>query len=471
MSPVDAAVRRAAATQPQLGEVAVRARALRAIASGLRDDADALVAIAARETALTTARLEGELTRTSRQLEAFALAIERHEHLEPIIDHADAAAVPPRPDLRLTQVPIGPVAVFEASNFPLAFGVCGGDTAAALAAGCAVVVRIHPVHPETSRAVAAIAAAGLASAGLPADAVSVLDDPRIAAAEELVDHPLIEAVAFTGSRAVGRIVHDRAARRPRPIPVFAEMGSVNPVVVLPAAAAESGEAIATQLASAVTASAGQLCTKPGLIFVCDDAAGRRLADRIGELVTGAAPHGFLSDGIARGFADGLERLETAGVPISRGPGGVVAVAAPGDLDRHAALIEEHFGPCAVIVLYQAADEVADTIRRHLHGELTATLRAAGGDEPVRDRLAALLVQRVGRLLFDGVPTGLAVGWATHHGGPYPATSAPATTSVGMTALRRFLRPVCFQDAPDDALPPELKDDNPLGLRRRIDGVG
>jgi acyl-CoA reductase-like NAD-dependent aldehyde dehydrogenase len=479
---VDVAVQAAvaAAGTPELRDGARRAAALRGIAARLRARGDELVALAGAETGLPPARLTGELGRTTGQLEAFAEVLEHGQHLEAILDTADSGATPPRPDVRRTVVPIGPVAVFGASNFPLAFSTAGGDTASALAAGCPVVVKGHPAHPGTGALVAAEIAAAVAAAGLPAGTFGHLLAADFAVGEALVDHPGIRAVAFTGSGRGGRALMDRAAARPVPIPVFAEMGSLNPVVVTDAALAARADAIAAALTGAVANFAGQLCTKPGLVLVPEGDRGEAFAQALTAAMGAREPEVLLNASIASGLRSGLRALEDApavtrltAVDDEDHPGfrarPAVFRAAAADLGRVAPLAEEHFGPAVVVLTYTSTAEAAGALER-AGGQLTVSVHAEPAEHEAVRPLAEAAARTAGRILFDGVPTGVAVTWSMHHGGPYPAGSDGAHTSVGMTALRRFQRPVAYQDAPQALLPAELRDGNPLGLWRRVDGA-
>jgi NADP-dependent aldehyde dehydrogenase len=485
LADVEAAVQAAvaAAPDPALADRARRAALLRRAASRLRAREDEIVALAGGETGLPLARLHGELGRTTGQLEAFADVVEAGEYLDAILDTADPGATPPRPDIRRTVVPLGPVAVFGASNFPLAFSTAGGDTASALAAGCPVVVKGHPAHPGTSTLVAEELRAAVVDAGLPAGTFGhVLADGHAVGAA-LVDHPGIRAVAFTGSGRGGRALMDRAAARPVPIPVFAEMGSLNPVVVTEAALAARAEAVVAALAGAIATFGGQLCTKPGLVLVPDGAAGEAFATALAETLGAREPEVLLAEPILAGLRDGLEDLEvSAGVtrltPADGDGDGepgfrarpVVFRARAADLGTVSALSEEHFGPAAIVLTYTSLDEAAEALLR-AGGQLTATVHAEPGDHAALAPLVAAATRVAGRVLFNGVPTGVSVTWGMHHGGPYPAASDGGMhTSVGMTALRRFLRPVTYQDAPQALLPEALRDGNPLGIWRRVDGA-
>jgi NADP-dependent aldehyde dehydrogenase len=480
---VDAAVGAAgsAARSAALANPRARAAMLRGAAARLRAREDELVALCETETGLPPARLHGELGRTTGQLEAFADVIEAGQHLDAILDSADASAVPPRPDLRRVVIPIGPVAVFGASNFPLAFSTAGGDTASALAAGCPVVVKGHPAHPGTGALVAEELSAAVAEAGLPAGTFAHLPSGGFAVGEALVDHPAIRAVAFTGSGRGGRAIMDRAAARPDPIPVFAEMGSLNPVVVTEAALVARSEAIVAALTGAIGNFGGQLCTKPGLVLVPEGAAGEAFAAALAEALGAREPAVLLSEAIRDGLRRGLRALEKAPsverLTALEGDGDgaagfrarpAVFRAAAGDLGRVAALAEEHFGPAVVVLTYGSIADAAAALERG-GGQLTASVHAEASDHGELMPLVESAARVAGRIVFDGVPTGVAVSWAMHHGGPYPASSDGAHTSVGMTALRRFLRPVTYQDAPAALLPPALADGNPLGIWRRVDG--
>ena len=447
----------AAAAFPTLltSTVTERAGWLRAIADALDAAVDELVPLADEETHLGPTRLRGEVSRTTGQLRLFASAIVEGSYLEATIDHADPTSTPPRPDLRRMLRPLGPVAVYAASNFPFAFSVAGGDTASALAVGCPVIVKAHPGHPRLSRLTASIVSGALESAGAPAGTFALVEgyDEGVA----LVQHSVIAAAAFTGSVAGGRALFDLAAARPDPIPFFGELGSINPVVVTEDADRENGATLAAGLAASFTLGAGQFCTKPGIVFVPRDSVLERSLE---EQLPPARPL-LLNDAIASGFERGRERLlDLPGVEtLVDGP----AVVAATDSLSHD-MLTEVFGPLTLLVRYANRAELVETLHQ-LEGSLTATLHA--GDESVDD-LLPLLESIAGRVLFAGWPTGVAVAWAQHHGGPWPSTTSQHT-SVGVTAVRRFLRPIAYQDAPDRLLPDALKQANPLGIPRRVDG--
>ena len=484
-SPADVEAAVAAAQQafahPALRDRGTRAAMLRGAAARLRAAGDEIVATAEAETGLPGARLRTELERTAGQLEAFAAVLDAGDYVDAIIDSPDPGAQPiPRPDVRRLLVPIGPVAVFGASNFPLAFSTAGGDTASALAAGCPVVVKGHPSHPGTGELVARELRAAIADAGLPEATFTHLLAAGIEVGEALVDAPGIQAVGFTGSTSGGRAIMDRAARRPHPIPVYAEMGSINPIVVTEAALAARGDALAEGLVASVSNFGGQLCTKPGVVFLPDGPAGDAFARDVAARLDAVEPAVLLNERLRDALAAAVDRLAAhegvtalgsappfAGEGFRRQPAAFEARAAT--VAAGSALLEEHFGPVVVLLRYGGRDDLLGALA-NVEGQLTGTIHA----EPDRDGdLVALLTEvfaaRAGRVLFGGFPTGVAVTYGMHHGGPYPAASNSAHTSVGMTAIRRFLRPVAFQNAPQAVLPPELRDGNPLGIWRRVDG--
>jgi NADP-dependent aldehyde dehydrogenase len=481
---VAAACRAADAARAALAAAGIAGRAalLREMAAGLEGAADELVEVADAESALGEPRLRGEVGRTAFQLRLFADALEEGSWLGVTIDPADPGAAPaPRPDLRRMMVPLGVVAVFGASNFPLAFSVPGGDTASALAAGCPVVAKAHPAHPDLSGRCARILRAAAQRAGLPADVVQVVHGQDAGVA--LVSDPHVKAVGFTGSARGGRALFDIARSRQEPIPFYGELGSLNPVVVTPAAAAERAAAIATGLTGSFTLGTGQFCTKPGLVFVPGDAAGDRLVDLMAQGVTEVAAAAMLTEGIRVAFRSGLaERESLAGVRVvasgTDGDSGddrvvsarLLAASATLLTDEAAAalLLEECFGPVTVLVSYADTFELLAALDR-LPGSLTGTVHTGAGGDEVAAQAGVRLSGRVGRVVWNGYPTGVAVTWAMQHGGPYPSSTEAATTSVGTAAMQRFLRPVTYQDTPPELLPEPLRDDNPLSLPRRVDG--
>lgn len=448
-----------------------RARWLRAAAAALDAHADELVAIADEETRLGETRLRGEVGRTTGQLRLFADVAEEGSYLEITVDDADAGATPPRPELRRMLTGVGPVAVFSASNFPFAFSVAGGDTASALAAGNPVIVKAHSGHPRLSGRTAAIVSDALEAAGAPAGSLALVEGRE--AGNALVQHPSIQAAGFTGSLGGGRALFDLATGRPDPIPFYGELGSVNPVVITAAAVDRRGSALAQGLVASFTLGVGQFCTKPGVVFV---PAGSGFDQLIAPLVPGAAGGRLLTDRITAAFPSGVAHLE--GDPSVSVVAGAAAqsgdIAAPVVLrtdavavaERPETLLAECFGPVTLLVEYADAADLHRALEA-VPGSLTATLHAED-DEPV-EAILEVLVRKAGRVLFAGWPTGVAVTWSQQHGGPWPATTS-LHTSVGATAIRRFLRPVVFQDAPQRLLPAVLRDDAYPSLPHRRNGV-
>ncbi|HXR96826.1 MAG TPA: aldehyde dehydrogenase (NADP(+)) [Terriglobales bacterium] len=471
LAEIEHACRAAALAAPEYGQRsgAERARFLREIAVQLETRREALVARAQLETGLTAARLQGETTRTANQLRLFAEVVEEGSWVDARLDRRIAAqeGVPERPDLRSMLRPMGPVAVFGASNFPLAFSVAGGDTASALAGGNPVIVKAHPAHPGTSRLAAEAIEAAVAECGWGAGVFAILYDAGIEVGLALVRHPAVRAVGFTGSLRGGRALMDAAAARPAPIPVFAEMGSSNPVFILPRAMADRGAEIARGLHASVTLGAGQFCTKPGLVMVAHGAPGDTMRGELQRAMAATPEAPMLTAGIAAAFrAGGAARGELRGVERMTNTGALLFETAAERLLESPELAEELFGPTTLVVRHTPAQLLE--LARSLEGHLTATVH--GTDEDLRENaeLLHVLAARVGRLVLNGFPTGVAVTHAMVHGGPYPASSS-GETSVGTRAILRFVRPVCFQDAPEFALPPELQDANPLGIARRLDG--
>jgi NADP-dependent aldehyde dehydrogenase len=444
---------------------AERGALLRAIAAGLEARAEAIVARAGLETGLPMGRLQSELGRTTGQLRLFAEVAEDGLWQDVRIVPADPDRKPqPRPDLRSLRVPLGPVAVFGASNFPLAFSVAGGDTASALAAGNPVVVKAHPAHPGTSELVGQVIREAVEARGLPEGVFSLLFDSGFPVAEHLVRHPQIRAVGFTGSRAGGEALMRLARDRRDPIPIFAEMGSVNPVIVLPGALAERGAAIAEGLHGSFTLGAGQFCTNPGVVLLAAGAAGDAFAQDLAARtsITPSAP--LLTRRICESFEGGLARLESLGARLLAraaqadnadwGRAAVWEVSAATVLE-HPALLEEVFGPTTLVIRYHDEQELEQLVNQ-LDGQLTATVHAAAGEAARHPRLVRQLATKAGRLVFDQFPTGVEVNAAVVHGGPYPATSDGRSTSVGTRAIERFTRLMCYQNAPAEVLPAALR---------------
>ncbi|MFI6498546.1 aldehyde dehydrogenase (NADP(+)) [Nonomuraea typhae] len=440
-----------------------RAQVLEAVADALTAHVDELWRIADRETALGEVRLRGEVARTAGQFRLFAQVIRDGGHVEAIIDHAEPSLTPPRPDVRRMKHPLpGVVAVFAASNFPFAFSVAGGDTASALAAGCPVVVKAHPGHPATSERVAEVVRGALPSA----DLLGLVHG--LEAGAELVRHADVVAAGFTGSVAGGRAIQALIDERETPIPFFGELGSVNPVVVLPSADAR---AVAGGFAASLTLGVGQFCTNPGLLFVPDEPG---LLDQLAAAVSETTGGAMLGERIRDGYLSGVERL--AELPLlAEGKSGEGAWAVTPKVfvtdiamfaDKLPRIAEECFGPASVVVTYREMSGLLAVLDQ-LEGSLTATVHAIAPEEaaPVAD----VLRRKAGRLIWNGWPTGVAVCWAMHHSGPWPASTNPAHTSVGATAIDRWLAPTAYQDWPEELLPLELRDANPLGVPQRIDG--
>ncbi|MEP7311375.1 MAG: aldehyde dehydrogenase (NADP(+)) [Pseudomonadota bacterium] len=459
---------------------AERAHFLETIAEEIVALGDALVLRAVAETALPRARIESERGRTTGQLRFFAGILREGAWLDATVDPAQPDRVPqPRPDLRRRNVGLGPVAVFGASNFPLAFSVAGGDSAAALAAGCPVVVKGHPAHAGTGELVARAVRSAAQLCGLPAGVFSYLPGTSHALGGALVAHPQIQAVGFTGSRAGGQALMRIAAARPQPIPVYAEMSSINPVFLFPAAAHARGADLGRAYVGSLTLGAGQFCTNPGLLIaVADDGLDAFLAAAVAALGQTAAQTMLTADISAR-YAQGVRTLEAhAGVESlarglppesdNRGRAALFSTRLEGFVNSPL-LGAEVFGASSLIVRAASTDEFVRAATQ-LEGQLTATVLFDTADEPAVAGLLPSLARRVGRIIGNGWPTGVEVAHAMVHGGPYPATSDGRSTSVGALAIERFLRPVCYQNLPDTLLPPALRSDNPWHLPLRVDGV-
>ncbi len=452
---------------------------LEAIAAGLEALGNALVDTAVAETGLDAGRITGERARTCGQLRAFAEVALTGTHLGLRIDTADPTSTPPRPDLRRLQVPVGPVAVFGASNFPLAFSVPGGDTASALAAGCPVLAKAHPSHPATSELSGRVIAAAVADVGLPAGTFALLHGREPSVSRTLVGEPGLAAVGFTGSERAGRALYDLAAARPEPIPVFAEMGSLNPQFVTAGAIEERGEELASGLVASATLGTGQFCTKPGLVFVPDSTLGRAFEASVARAAAEVASTPLLNSGIATALRSRLDDLTAvAGVEVLHA--GAVAEAAgswasatvlatcDGVLRATPLLGEECFGPVTVLVRVPTWERL-EALAGELDGSLTACVHAAAAEHDHLGVLLDRLSTRVGRVVLDQFPTGVSVSPAMQHGGPYPASTSAQHTSVGSAAIERFLRPVTYQNCPQPLLPAPLRDENPAGRWRLVDG--
>jgi 2,5-dioxopentanoate dehydrogenase len=459
-------------------EPAARADFMDMVAVQIETLGDTLIETAMAETGLPRARLEGERGRTTGQLRMFAGAVRDGGWLDVVIDPALPDRVPPRPDLRRMNIPLGPVAVFGASNFPLAFSVAGGDTAAAFAAGCPVVVKGHPAHPATGELVARAIRAAIQSCQLPDGVFSFLPGHNNELGAALVADPRIKAVGFTGSRSGGLALVDVARQRPEPIPVFAEMSSINPVVLMPAALAARAELLGAAFVGSLTLGAGQFCTNPGLVIAQDGPDLDRFVVAASAALVQVTPSAMLTPGIHAAFATGVAALDESAAAIRVGSS--QTTLEPNRCE--AALFEttasafiskpelghEVFGASSVIVRCADLDEVMRVISS-IEGQLTATLHLDAADELSVVPILAALLSKVGRVLANSWPTGVEVTRATVHGGPFPATSDGRTSSVGTLAMMRFMRPVCYQDIPDNLLPPPLRASNPWSVPRRVDG--
>lgn len=476
---VDAAAAAAVAAFDVYRATAPSARAvfLRRIADELDVRRDELVARAGLETGLPPARLVGEQSRTANQLRAFATELELGAHQEVRIDHALPDRLPtPRPDIRQRQVPLGPVVVFGASNFPLAFSTAGGDTASALAAGCPVIVKAHNSHPGTAELAGQAIAAAVTATDLPSGVFSLLFGPGNSIGQALAAHPAVKAIAFTGSRAGGTALMRTASERPEPIPVYAEMSSINPVVLLPGALEDDLDAVVCGFVGSLTLGAGQFCTNPGLVFVPAGSVDR-VSAAVDAAIGASVGQTMLSQRIADAYHDGISRVERNGA--RRGAVGHVGqgenAPAPTVFRTSAAhlldtpdLQHEVFGSAALFVTYSDAAELAASLEQ-MEGQLTVSVHARPGDEDAVRAVLPVLERKAGRVLYNEWPTGVEVTDAMTHGGPYPATSDSRTTSVGTLAITRFQRPVTYQGFPDSLLPDPVREGNPWHLPRRVDG--
>lgn len=455
-----------------------RARFLEAIADGIMNLGASLIERAQQETGLPQARLEGERGRTMHQLRLFAQVLRDGHYLSASLDSALPERNPPRPDLRLRKIAVGPVAVFGASNFPLAFSVAGGDTASALAAGCPVVVKAHNAHLGTSELVAKVIQAAALECDLPEGVFSMLIGDGRQIGIKLVSHAGIKAVGFTGSRQGGMALMHAAAQRPEPIPVYAEMSSINPVFLLPHAMSESASRIATQFVDSLTLGSGQFCTNPGLIIALSNQNLEPFLATVSQILNDKVATTMLTPAIHLAYGQGVQKLwAQPGIElIAQGRSGTTACAAQAYLFTctaaeflsHPSFSEEIFGPASVLVRCDSFDDML-AIAEHLEGQLTTTIHANASDYLWASRLLPILERKAGRILFNGFPTGVEVAHAMVHGGPFPSTSDSRSTSVGATAIDRFLRPVCYQNFPAELLPSCLSDDNPLGIPRLVDG--
>jgi 2,5-dioxopentanoate dehydrogenase len=454
---------------------------LRAIATNIESVAAELIERAEQETALPKARLQGETARTCGQLRLFAQVVEEGSWVMARIDRADADRKPaPKPDLRSMLRPLGPVVVFGASNFPLAFSVAGGDTASALAAGNPVIVKAHSAHPGTGELVGQAVQKAVRQCNLPEGVFSLVFGRGAQVGVALMKHPLVKAGGFTGSRAAGRLLLDTANSRPEPIPFYAEMSSTNPVFILPGALRERADGIATGLYASFTLGAGQFCTKPGMVFLPEGVEAPGFVDKLQQSVKESAPFHLLTGGIKSAYDMSVaDRKARHGVQLAAeksaasngrefGVGAALFQTDGQTFLKDAELADEIFGPATLLVRHSNRDEMLEAAR-NLEGHLTATIH--GTEQDLRDfsDLVAILEDKVGRLVINGFPTGVEVSHAMVHGGPYPSTADGRSTSVGSQAIFRFARPVCYQNFPDSVLPEELKNGNPLHIWRMIDG--
>jgi len=478
---IDSAIRQASAAfqiyRTRSGKE--RAAFLETIASEILSLGEDLITRCKEETGLPEARLIGERGRTVNQLKLFAELLREGSWVEARIDTADPNRQPlPRQDIRSMLKAIGPVAVFGASNFPFAFSVAGGDTASALAAGCTVVVKGHPAHPGTSEMVGLAIQRAVVQCDLPEGTFSMLNGTSVEVGLGMVQHPLIKAVGFTGSFQGGKSLFDAAARRSEPIPVFAEMGSSNPVFILPGALAQRKEALAQGLSASVTLGVGQFCTNPGLVFLQESAGSASFKELLAQNIKESNGGVMLTSGICQNYGTGIEKARNIqGVEVvakgkekassCHGTSYLMTASAQSFLNEPA-LQEEVFGPSTLLVTGQHQDELIEAAKS-LHGHLTVSIHGTEEDLRESQDLVTLLEQKAGRLIINDYPTGVEVCHAMVHGGPYPATTDSRSTSVGTAAIKRFVRPVCYQGFPSTLLPDELKDDNPMNIWRLVDG--
>ncbi len=477
---VDLAVQKAEQAFPVYPKLPNKQRAdfLEAIAFELLESGDELIKRCMSETALPQARLNGERIRTVNQLKLFASVIREGSWVNARIDTAQPDRTPvPKPDIRQMQQPLGAVGIFGASNFPLAFSVAGGDTASALAAGCPVVVKAHPLHPGTSELVGRAILKAANDTGMPEGVFSLVQGTSVDVGMAIVTHPLITAIGFTGSFKGGKAIFDAANQRKVPIPVFAEMGSTNPVFILPGAISERGDSIASGLANSVNLGVGQFCTNPGLLISQHSESSEKLVADLAATLSEQSGGTMLSSGIKNSFDSGIAEIsETFGVakltPGRESSGNTVSGTLFSTDEEtflsNPSLAEEVFGPSSVHVSASSKVKLLE-IARSLEGHLTATIHGTEADLEEYAELVVILERKAGRLIFNGYPTGVEVCHSMVHGGPFPATTAPQSTSVGTLAIHRFTRPVCYQDFPHSSLPDELKDENPLGIHRMVDG--
>ena len=453
-----------------------RGALLRLIGEEMLNLGDELVNTVIAESFLPEGRIRGELARTVGQLNKFADLVEEGSWREATIDTGDPNRQPlPKPDLRKLLVPIGPVVVFGAGNFPLAFSTAGGDTASALAGGNPVIVKGHPAHPKTGELVAGAIKKALEKSGLHPGTFSMIQDSGYESGQLLVKHPGTKAVGFTGSMQGGMALVKLAGEREEPIPVFAEMGSINPVVILPEKLDKEPADIAAKLVASVNLGAGQFCTNPGLVITTKSAGFETFTEELGKQAQAAAGNRMFSESVLRNYKLNSEKMllhsevkllgkgneeDTAKVPP------VIATVAATDFIQKPGLHEEVFGPFSLLVVCENATQLTDVVK-NLKGQLTATIHATEKELAANGELVENLTEKCGRLLLNGVPTGVEVCAAMQHGGPFPAASDSRFTSVGVSAIKRFVRPVSYQDFPEHLLPPELQNSNPLNIWRTV----
>ena len=453
-----------------------RADFMRAIAVELEQCSDELIHTAMRETNLPEARMRGERSRTIFQLKSYADACEAGIWLEARIDTADPRKTPPKPDIRKTSIPLGPVVVFGASNFPFAYSTAGGDTACAFAAGCPVIIKAHPAHAETSETVAQVILKAAAKCKIPDGIFAHVHGASVEVGKALVTHPHTKAVGFTGSFLGGKQLFDWGNQRKEPIPVFAEMGSINPVFLLPEKLQQSSTDIAKMYAGSITLGVGQFCTNPGLIIGIESEELKKFITTLGEEIKHIAPAAMLHPGISKLFSENrskaLSQQDVATIAVSETSAkdnqGIPTIAsATGQAFlNNPVLHQEVFGPYSIVIRCKDKDEMT-AVAKNLEGQLTATLMATENDIHNNDELIEAVKNICGRFILNSVPTGVEVCLSMHHGGPFPATTDSRFTSVGADGIKRFARPICFQNWSNELLPVELKNENPLLIWRTI----
>jgi len=479
---IESAMALAGRAAPELSKFSAerKARFLEKIADNILHADDFLILTARFETGLPEGRIISERGRTISQIRMFADFITEGSWVEASVDTGNPAREPlPKPDLRKMLIPVGPVVVFGSSNFPLAFSVAGGDTVSALAAGNPVIVKAHPAHPGTSDIIGQCIRNAAIETGMPDGTFSLLYDSGFRVGQSLVSHPATKAVGFTGSFSGGKALFDLAMKRPGPIPVFAEMGSVNPIFILPEAMQASGNATAEKIAGSVTLGAGQFCTNPGLVLLVNNGDAQLFMDSLSERIRNAIPQTMLTPSIALRYDSDCHKViggnQVQLLSKSANPAGLnqavpVIASVSGDIfEKNTGLAEEVFGPFSLVVLCDSVEQMM-RIARELPGQLTASLFFQHSTELARHAgLIEILQSRAGRIVFNGVPTGVEVCHSMHHGGPFPASTDSRFTSVGTSAIKRWARPVAFQDCPDELLPPELQSGNPLSVWRLVNG--